>query len=183
MIRLLSRLLMMFGVLWITAAIARLWSRDHNVSVASVGRLVETQLRKAAKIAGSGVPMLIESYGVPNARSDGSRILYNPKWVASIVRRYRRNPRCSEALVMGAMAHELSHFFSEDGSDALQHSVDCELKADGWAGYVLGRRKLPRKDFERIIDDLSLVCGEVGAPTDLRAHAIRSGYREGLGMI
>lgn len=164
-------------------------------------------VREVARHRGVAAPPVLAA-SVPNAASDGRRILVNAAWLSTLLARHCDSDRCSRAVVVGIAAHEMSHHVHRDAQrlTAAQRqgapawklselSQELELRADYEAGWLLGQLGVAPHDFERVLSDLSscpdAVCG-VGRGNQLvalnthppgyeRVQAIRQGYWDARG--
>lgn len=136
------------------------------------------QLRRASTLIGVEVPPLLASNSIPNAASDGQRVLYSPAWVEGVMARYCADGTCRTALVLATMAHEVAHHVNEDALRRDLHPHQKELRADYVAGAVLARAELEVCDFERLLDDLSRHCTHTHPGREDRVFALRRGFTD-----
>lgn len=163
------------GVIGLLAA-ANAPSREERV----LRRRVRGSLATAARVLQIEVPPLAFSRRVPNAASDGWRILVNPDWATNTLLTYCDDHQCNLVVLTGVLAHELAHHVHADAR-CPEPGDGQERRADFFAGVVLGYLGVDSDHFERVLHDLSAHAGPHPryAPGWLRASDVREGAEHG----
>lgn len=166
-------LLIGLGALALGAALA------HNTSSAQKPNSLHDQLllvylRVARHLGLKEPPPLVSDEDVPNARSNGWDISYNPRWLVDVLRRLEGN--CRYAAIVYIWAHELAHHAKQDSRPQGMSQFEKEQQADWWAGVVLHREGISFADLRCTLGAIGTLCSSShGCPSD-RITAIRSGY-------
>ncbi len=138
-------------------------------------RVFRAAVARAASSLGVVTPRVIELRGV-RARARAGRIEVDPQWVLGVIERNcAAGTQCAIQVLVGIGAHETSHVAHGDrGLPPGPASRSQEIIADFVAGHTCIQLGLSTEDLERVIGELSRICGT--HPTwPTRAAAIRLG--------
>lgn len=115
-------------------------------------RLLDAELSVITQAFDIDPPRVVASEYVPNAASDGTRILLNPTWAREVTEHIcKHDGPCREALFRGIAGHELAHHMRERRVVADQHAE--ELRADTWAATVLTRLGTSVEPYRRLVGE------------------------------
>ena len=145
-----------------------------KIEDAELHEFLLAHLRLAARLVEVAAPPLVPSNDVPNAASDGKRILYNPRWFREQLGAFCTSATCESNVALGVMGHELGHHLHPCAA----HPHACELEADAVAAVVLARAGLRSMDFERVLIEIAPVASQTHPRWDLRVRVIRSVFAE-----
>lgn len=137
---------------------------------------------RASRVIGIAPPQLEFTTAVYNAASDGVRILVSPDWLVRLLRQFCALPECSEAIVLGVLAHELAHHIHGDAFASGWERIDRELRADYIAGRVLAKVGVASVDLEQVLIEMSSSCSISHPSGPDRVLAIQAGYADGTAI-
>lgn len=134
-----------------------------------------------ARIGGAlpiALPPLEFSAVVPNAASDGRRILVKLGWVRATLMKHCDDPRCAVAAVVGVLVHELVHHAYQDAWVPASNFLERrrrERRADFFAGAAVAALGLEPAHLERVLGDPDFCCSVSYDPPWERALTVREG--------
>lgn len=141
---------------------------------------VVSRVRYAAQVLGIAAPPVVESSDVPNAASDGVRILWNRQWVLRTLSAHCTDGWCQDEVVLGIVAHELAHHHLRHAARGDQDPRQSELDADFYAGFVLAAAGRGTERLEAVLFTQSYWPTPSHPEGHLRVVAIRQGREQAM---
>lgn len=148
---------------------------DPDAALAEWVRDLYARIGRAVPLA---LPPLVFSAAVPNAASDGVRILVNLDWIRTTMIKHCDSPRCAVTGVVGVLVHELVHHAYRDALIPASHFLERrrrERRADYVAGAVVSALGLDAADLARVLGDPDFCCSVSYDPPWERARTVHEG--------
>lgn len=115
----------------------------------------EAMLDTIASVMGCLAPPLTISREVANAAANEYAIAVNPDWLHEQMSFVCADAQCHHDLLLGTLAHELSHVVHRDAFAPEWTRQLNELRADEFAGAALGRLNVSPDAFAAVVWNLS----------------------------
>jgi len=145
---------------------------------------VQRLYAEIGQVLGWQLPPLVFTTRIPNAASDGARVLVNVGWVRrTLAKHCHQELGCGVAAIVGVLVHELTHHFHGDAQIpawAWQERRARERRADFLAGFVIASLGLELAFLERVLGDLDLCCDLEHDPPWERVLTLQEGARQAL---
>ena len=149
-------------------------TEDTRLEASAWQQLLDTELNVVTQALGIEPPPVTISRYVPNAASDGQRILLNPSWAREVTQFIcKRDGPCRQALFRGIASHELAHHMREERVVEDQHAE--ELRADIWAAGVLTRLGTSIEPYRRLVGQGKEIESSTHPAPSVRNRAIVRG--------
>lgn len=129
---------------------------------------MEAQLQRASTFFGTPAPPLERTTAVTTVASDGRKIFYNPAKVGRTIQIFcGGRSKCAEAVMLGFMAHEMTHHVFKDSAGCLNATtmvpeLRATLEFSRGACGLLSKQKEARANHyaERIVNSYGLSAME-----------------------